>query len=150
VPDNLTIENFPNERRLELLVEAVVDYAFYLLNPQGRIVSWNPGAHRLKGYEADDIIGGNFAVFFTPEDRERGMPQLALNTAAKTGRFESEGWRVRKDGSQFWALAVLDAIREKNGELLGFVKITRDMTERREAQQRLLEARCGSGNWWKA
>jgi PAS domain S-box-containing protein len=140
VPDNLTIENFPNERRLELLVEAVVDYAFYLLNPQGRIVSWNPGAHRLKGYEADEIIGGNFAVFFTPEDRERGLPQLALNTAAKTGRFESEGWRVRKDGSQFWALAVLDAIREKNGELLGFVKITRDMTERREAQQRLLES----------
>jgi PAS domain S-box-containing protein len=103
VRDKRTIENLPTDRRLELLVEAVVDYALYLLNPQGRIVSWNPGASRLKGYEAEEIIGRDFAAFFSPEDRERGIPQIALSTAAKTGRFESEGWRVRKDGSRFWA-----------------------------------------------
>jgi PAS domain S-box-containing protein len=117
-----------------------VDYALYLLNPEGKIVSWNPGAHRLKGYEASEIIGQHFSRFFTREDRERGLPSIALQTAAREGRFESEGWRVRKDGSNFWALAVVDAIRDDEGVLLGFVKITRDMTERREAQQRFLKS----------
>jgi PAS domain S-box-containing protein len=135
-----TIENIPYERRLELLVHAVVDYALYLLSPEGYVVSWNPGARRLKGYEESEVVGRHFSHFFIPEDREQGVPKIALNVAASEGRFESEGWRLRKDGSKFWALAVLDAIRDENGELLGFVKITRDITQRREAQLRLLES----------
>jgi PAS domain S-box-containing protein len=127
------IETLPDERRLQLLVQAVVDYALILLNPDGFIVSWNTGARRLKGYEETEIVGQHFSRFFTPDDQRRGLPSTALRTAAETGRFESEGWRVRKDGSQFWALAVVDAVRDEEGELLGFVKITRDMTERREA-----------------
>jgi PAS domain S-box-containing protein len=136
----LTIEGIPHQRRLELLVDAVVDYALYLLNPNGEIVSWNPGARRLKGYEAKEVIGSRFHNFFTPEDQAQGFPDHALAIAARTGRFESEGWRIRKDGSRFWALAVIDAIRGDDGELLGFVKITRDMTERREAERRMLES----------
>ena len=135
-----TIEKLPHDKQLELLLAAVIDYALYLISPEGRIVSWNAGARRLKGYEEEEIIGREFAEFFTLEDRQRRLPQLALVTAAKTGRFESEGWRVRKDGSRFWALAIVDAIRDENDQLLGFVKITRDITERREAQQRLLES----------
>jgi len=136
---NKSIEALDHKRRLELLVHALVDYALYLLNPEGTIVSWNPGARRLKGYEDSEIIGQNFSRFFTREDRERGIPKVFLETAAREGRFESEGWRIRKDGSKFWALAVLDAIRDDNGDLLGFAKITRDMTERMEAQRELQE-----------
>jgi PAS domain S-box-containing protein len=128
-----TIETLPDERRLQLLVHAVVDYALFLLNPEGFVVSWNPGARRLKGYEEAEILGQHFSRFFTPEDQRRALPKTVLQTAAKEGRFESEGWRVRKDGSKFWALAVLDAVRDEQGELLGFVKITRDMTQRRDA-----------------
>jgi PAS domain S-box-containing protein len=127
------IETLPDERRLQLLVQAVVDYALILLNPDGFIVSWNTGARRLKGYDETEIVGQHFSRFFTPDDQTRGLPSTALRTAAETGRFESEGWRVRKDGSQFWALAVVDAVRDEKGELLGFVKITRDLTQRREA-----------------
>jgi PAS domain S-box-containing protein len=140
LPEKKTIESIPYERRLDLLVHAVIDYALYLINPEGYVVSWNPGARRLKGYEESEIVGQHFSQFFTPEDREQGVPKIALNVAAREGRFESEGWRLRKDGSKFWALAVLDAIRDENGELLGFVKITRDMTQRREVQMRLLES----------
>jgi PAS domain S-box-containing protein len=128
-----TIETLPDERRLQLLVRAVVDYAIYLLNPEGFIVSWNVGARRLKGYQDTEVIGQHFSRFFTPEDQEQRLPNVALITAAKEGRFENEGWRVRKDGSLFWALDVLDAIREENGELLGFVEITKDMTDRHES-----------------
>jgi PAS domain S-box-containing protein len=135
-----TIEHLPDERRQELLVQAVVDYALYLLNPEGRIVSWNPGARRLKGYAGSEIIGENFSRFFTPEDRAVGLPETSLREAAEHGRYESEGWRVRRDGTRFWALAVLDAIHDEDGQLLGFVKITRDMTERRAAQQQLLDS----------
>src|ERR1700733_10368783 len=98
VSGKLTIADVPHERRLELLVDAVVDYALYLLNPTGEIVSWNPGARRLKGYEADEVIGSRFHNFFTPEDRAKGLPDHALDMAARSGRFESEGWRIRKDG----------------------------------------------------
>jgi PAS domain S-box-containing protein len=139
LPPKSTIETLSDERRLALLVHAVVDYALYLLTPDGVIVSWNPGARRLKGYEESEIIGRHFSCFFMPEDQEGGQPKIALEIAAKEGRCESEGWRVRKDGSQFWALAVLDAIRDENGELLGFVKITRDMTERHDAAKRQVE-----------
>jgi PAS domain S-box-containing protein len=140
LPEKSTIETLPYERRLELLFHAVVDYAIYLLSPEGYIVSWNPGARRLKGYEDSEIIGEHFSRFFTPEDREQGLPKVALEVAAKEGRFESEGWRLRKDGSQLWVFSVVDAIRDEAGELLGFVKITRDMTERREAERRALES----------
>jgi PAS domain S-box-containing protein len=135
VSDHREIED---ARRLELLIDAVVDYAIYMISLDGRVMSWNAGAERLKGYSEAEIIGQPFARFFTPEDQKRGLPQHALATAAKYGRFESEGWRIRKDGSQFWALAVLDAIRDETGQLIGFAKVTRDMTERRKAQQELI------------
>jgi PAS domain S-box-containing protein len=135
VSDHREIED---ARRLELLIDAVVDYAIYMISLDGRVMSWNAGAERLKGYSEAEIIGQPFARFFTPEDQKRGLPQHALATAAKYGRFESEGWRIRKDGSRFWALAVLDAIRDETGQLIGFAKVTRDMTERRQAQQELI------------
>jgi PAS domain S-box-containing protein len=140
LPERASIERIPHERRLELLLHALIDYALYLLNPDGYIVSWNPGARRLKGYEESEIIGQHFSRFFIPDDRKRGLPQIALETAAREGRFESEGWRLRKDGSEFWALAVIDAIHDEDRNLLGFVKITRDMTERRATEQRSLES----------
>jgi PAS domain S-box-containing protein len=105
--------------RLQLLIDAVVDYAIYMIDLDGRVATWNSGARRLKGYTAEEIIGQPFARFFTPEDRERELPQQALRIAAEVGRFESEGWRVRRDGSRFWALAVIDAVRDENGELIG-------------------------------
>jgi PAS domain S-box-containing protein len=134
------ISELNDARRLQLLVDAVVDYAIYLIDLDGTVLSWNSGARRLKGYEASEIIGQSFTRFFTPEDREQGLPKRALSTAAAVGRFESEGWRVRKDGSRFWALAVLDAVHDEAGQLVGFAKVTRDLTERQEAQQRLLES----------
>jgi PAS domain S-box-containing protein len=124
------------ERRFRLLVEGVTDYAIYMLDPNGYIVNWNPGAERAKGYRREEIIGAHFSVFYTPNDREAGIPDKALGIAAKTGKYESEGWRVRKDGTTFWAGAVLNAIQSPEGELLGFAKITRDLTERRAADER--------------
>ncbi|HEX2589968.1 MAG TPA: PAS domain S-box protein [Rhizomicrobium sp.] len=129
-----------SERHFRLLVQSVTDYAIYMLDPTGTVVSWNAGAERIKGYRPAEIIGSNFANFFTPEDRTANVPNIALKGAFETGRFESEGWRVRKDGSRFWALAVIDAVRDEEGRLIGFAKITRDMTERREAQIRLERA----------
>jgi PAS domain S-box-containing protein len=124
----------------ERLVHAVVDYALFMLDADGRVVSWNPGAERLKGWSADEIMGRPYATFFTPEDRAAGVPDRALAVATEKGRYEAEGWRVRKDGTRFWALAVLDTIRDEDGRLLGFAKITRDMTERRETEERLRES----------
>jgi PAS domain S-box-containing protein len=118
----------------------VTDYAIYMISPEGLVLTWNSGATRLKGYEPSEIIGRPYATFFTPEDQAKGAPERALRTAAEMGRFETEGWRVRKDGTRFWALAVLDAIRDDKDVLLGFAKITRDMTEREQARQRLLES----------
>jgi PAS domain S-box-containing protein len=126
--------------RLQLLIDSVVDYAIYMIDLNGSVVSWNAGAARLKGYTAEQIIGQPFAKFFTPEDQAKELPREALAVAAKTGRFESEGWRVRADGSRFWALAVIDAVRDHEGELIGFAKVTRDITERRLEQSRLLES----------
>src|SRR5262249_22419715 len=125
---------------LQLLIDSVVDYAIYMIDLDGRVVSWNAGAERLKGYSASEIIGQSFRRFFTPEDQEQELPKRALETAARTGRFESEGWRGRKDGTRFWALAVVDAVRGENGNVVGFAKITRDMTERRREQEKLLES----------
>lgn len=128
------------EQRLALLVNSVTDYAIYMLDPQGTVVSWNAGARRFKGYDEHEILGANFALFFRPEDREAGLPETALATAAREGQFETQGWRVRKDGTHFWAHAVMDAIRGEDGELIGFAKITRDITESRAAEQALFES----------
>jgi PAS domain S-box-containing protein len=130
-----------SERHFRLLVQSVTDYAIYMLDPVGTVVSWNAGASRIKGYAALEIVGKNFAEFFAPEDRTAGLPQNALKVAREQGRYESEGWRLRKDGSRFWAFAVIDAVRDEDGNLLGFAKITRDMSERREAQLQLERAR---------
>jgi PAS domain S-box-containing protein len=124
----------------QLLIDAVVDYAIYMIDLDGRVASWNSGAARLKGYTAEEIIGQPFAKFFTPEDQAQEFPRRALATAAQTGRFESEGWRVRADGTRFWALAVIDAVRDHDGNLIGFAKVTRDMTDRRLEQTKLLES----------
>ncbi len=134
------IEELDAARRLQLLVEGVVDYAIYLVSLDGKVISWNSGARRLKGYEPAEIIGKPFESFFTEEDRASGLPSRALLEAKQHGRFENEGWRVRKDGSRFWALAVLDAVKDESGEVIGFAKITRDMTERESARQRLIES----------
>jgi len=129
------------ERSFRILVQGVTDYAIYMLDPEGRVTNWNAGAERIKGYAPDEIIGQHFSRFYTPEDFEAGVPKRALETARKTGRYEAEGWRVRKDGTHFWASVVIDAIKGDNGELIGFAKITRDMTEKRENQLRLEESR---------
>ncbi len=126
--------------RLQLLIDAVVDYAIYMIDPQGLVLSWNSGGTRLKGYSADEIIGRHFSEFYTSEDRAAGLPAKALATARESGRFHGEGWRVRKDGSRFWALVVVDAIRDTGGTLIGFAKVTRDITERQQAQITLLES----------
>ena len=129
------------ERRFRLLVQGVTDYAIYMLDTEGRVTNWNAGAERIKGYAPDEIIGEHFSRFYTPEDFDAGVPFKALETARTTGRYEAEGWRVRKDGTRFWASVVIDAVNDDDGELIGFAKITRDMTEKREAQLRLEESR---------
>lgn len=123
--------------RYRLLVEAVTDYAIYMLDPEGRITSWNPGAQRFKGYAADEIIGQHFSQFYGEEDRRTGLPARALEISAREGKFESEGWRIRKDGSRFWAHVVIDPIRSPDGHLVGYAKITRDLTERKAAEHAL-------------
>jgi PAS domain S-box-containing protein len=129
-----------SERRYRRLIEAVVDYAIFQLDPNGNVATWNPGAERIKGYAQSEILGKHFSTFYTEEDINASVPQRALETAAQTGKFESEGWRVRKDGSMFWASVVIDAIRDEDGKLVGFAKITRDISERLEAQQNLQAA----------
>ena len=126
---------FESERSFRLLVENVADYALYMLDPTGMVSSWNIGAQRIKGYLPAEILGQHFSRFYTDTDRANGKPARALATAEQHGRYEEEGWRVRKDGTFFWASVIIDPIRE-NGELVGFAKITRDITERREAQIR--------------
>jgi PAS domain S-box-containing protein len=128
-----------SERAFSLLVSSVVDYAIYMLDLQGRVVSWNAGAECIKGYSAAEITGEHFSRFYTAEDRELGLPQKGLEAAAVVGRFESEGWRVRKDGRRIWASVVIDAIKD-DGELIGYAKVTRDMTEKRAAEERLRQA----------
>jgi PAS domain S-box-containing protein len=123
-----------SEESYRLLVEGVRDYAIYMLDPKGYVRNWNPGAKRIKGYDAEEVIGKHFRKFYTEEDREAGVPEQALKVAARDGRYEDEGWHARKDGSQFYALVVIDAIRDDKGELVGFAKITRDITQQREAQ----------------
>lgn len=123
--------------RFELLVQSVTDYAIYMLDVEGHVTSWNAGARRFKGYEAEEIIGQHFSRFYTAEERQREIPRIALETAEREGRFEAEGWRVRKDGTRFWANVVIDPIRDPVGNLIGFAKVTRDLTERRAAEEEL-------------
>src|ERR1700755_2367007 len=127
---------FESERSFRLLVEGVADYALFMLDPSGIVTSWNIGAQRIKGYTPAEILGQHFSRFYTQTDRANGKPARALATARQTGRYEEDGWRVRKDGPFFWASVVIDPIYE-DGQLVGFAKITRDMTERREAQLKL-------------
>jgi formate hydrogenlyase transcriptional activator len=135
-----------SEQRFRLLVENVKDYAIFMLDAEGRVATWNSGAERVKGYRSDEIIGHHFSQFYLREDIESGKPNKELLTAAAQGRFEDEGWRVRKDGSRFWANVMITAVRDKNGKVLGFSKVTRDFTERKKAEEavRLNEERFRS------
>jgi PAS domain S-box-containing protein len=128
-----------SEQRFRLLVEDVEGYAVFLLDPDGHVTTWNAGAARMKGYRAEEIVGRHFSVFYPEEAVQAGLPQQALRQAQEQGRFEAEGWRVRKDGSRFWANVVLTALRDEAGRLRGFSKVTRDLTERRQAQDELEE-----------
>ncbi|WP_016835338.1 PAS domain-containing sensor histidine kinase [Herbaspirillum lusitanum] len=129
-----------SEQQFRLLVQGVTDYAIYMLSPEGRVTNWNAGAQRIKGYTADEVIGMHFSSFYTETDRSDGLPERALATAAEQGRYEQEGLRVRKDGSTFWAHVIVDAIRSELGDLIGFAKVTRDVTERRETALALSRA----------
>ena len=130
----------PADQQFRLLVSSVSDYAIYLLDGAGRVASWNVGAERIKGYRADEIIGRSFAEFYAPEDRASGLPEQNLAKARREGRFQSEGWRVRKDGRRFWALVLSDTVRDDAGEVIAFAKITRDISERRVRETRLRES----------
>jgi PAS domain S-box-containing protein len=139
-PVNPVAESTSDDSRYRLLIEAVTDYAIYMLDASGIVTSWNPGAQRFKGYAPSEIIGQHFSRFYTEEDRKQGIPALALETASQKGKFESEGWRVRKDGSRFWAYVVIDPIRKATGEVVGFAKITRDLSERKAAEDALKQS----------
>ena len=123
--------------RYEQLVQSVVDYAIYMIDTTGRVVSWNAGAERIKGYRAEEVIGRHFSLFFTPQDCAAGRPEWLLEQALEQGVAQDEGWRVRKDGTQFWALAALDVIRDDQGQVIGLAKVTRDITDRRETALQL-------------
>ena len=130
-----------SERRFRLMVESVVDYAIFMLDPEGRVASWNAGAQRIHGYSAAEIIGQHFSRFYPPEDAEARRPQQELDVAAREGRFEEESWRARNDGSTFWASVVVTAVRDDTGKLLGFAKVTRDLTERKRVEGEMVRAR---------
>ena len=134
------VELRASEERFRMLVQSVTDYAIYMLDPKGRVSSWNAGAERFKGYRADEIMGEHFSRFYTEEDREAGIPRIALETAEREGRFEAEGWRVRKDGARFWASVIIDPIRDDNGALVGFAKVTRDLSEKRAIEEQLRQS----------
>ncbi len=133
-----------SERRFRLMVESVVDYAIFMLDSDGRVASWNAGAQRILGYSADEIVGESLSQFYPREDLERGEPQVELGAAKAEGRFEQEGWCVRKDGSTFWANAVVTAVRDDTGKLLGFAKVTRDLTERNRVEAELIRAKVAA------
>ena len=128
------------ERRFHLLIDAVTEYAIFMLDTAGNVVSWNPGAERIKGYSSAEILGQHFSRFYTEDDRRKGLPRTALATAERTGKYEAEGWRCRKDGTTFMANVVINAIRHASGRLLGFAKITRDITEKKAAEEQLRQA----------
>ena len=129
-----------DEDRYRLLIDSITDYAIYMLDPSGIVTSWNPGARRFKGYEGREIIGKHFSTFYTPEDREAGLPAKALSIARTEKRFEGEGWRLRKDGTRIWVNVVIDPIIDSNGALIGYAKVTRDLTERKQSENLLLKS----------
>ena len=138
----MATSSFPLHRideneRFRLLVDAITDYAIYMLDVDGFVSSWNAGARRFKGYDDAEIVGQHFSRFYTEEDQLKGMPQKALRIAAAEGRFETEGWRLRKDGSRFWAHVIVDPVKDIDGHVIGFAKVTRDLSERRRAQDAL-------------
>jgi len=137
---NRTLAHIGRDRRFEVLVNAIKDFAIYLLDREGFVASWNSGAKRFKGYTAEEIIGQHFSCFYTEEDRADGLPQRALDIAAATGSFEAEGWRVRKDGTRFWTSVVIDPVLDEDGALIGYAKVTRDVTDKRAAERALLES----------
>src|SRR3712207_2984606 len=126
-----------SEERFRLLVEGVRDYAIFMLDPEGRVTTWNPGAQRIKGYHEEEIVGEHFSIFYTDEDVERGHPADELRLAAAEGSYREEGIRVRKDGSTFWANVLITALRDGEGNLRGFAKVTRDITERKKSEKEL-------------
>ena len=130
---------FGDESIFRLFVDQVTDYAIFLLTPTGEVATWNPGAERIKGYRAGEIVGRNFRIFYPPEDLASGKPEHELERATRDGRFEDEGWRVRKDGSRFWANVIITAVRDHQGHLIGFGKVTRDLTERKRAEEQMRE-----------
>ena len=132
------------EESFRLMVESVADYGIVMLDPYGRVVSWNTGAQRIEGYSAEEIVGQHFSRFYPREDIDRGTPQRDLDVVTAKGRFEDEGWRVRKDGSTFWANVVFTAIRDQVGNLRGFAKLTRDLTERRKVEAELTNAKSAA------
>lgn len=123
-----------------MLIESITDYAMFMLDLSGHVVSWNAGAERLKGYRADEIVGQHFSRFYSEEDVAHGNQAKGLDIAAREGRFEEEGWRVRKDGSLFWANAIITALRDEAGQLRGFAKVIRDVTERNQAEKKMANA----------
>ena len=137
----LRLDREAQERRFRLLDEGVTDYAIYMLDIDGNVASWNAGAERAKGYTQAEILGRHFSCFYSLEEQAAGLPQRGLATARDTGKFQSEGWRYRKDGSRFWSSVLIDAIHDENNAIIGYAKITRDVTERREQEERLLEAK---------
>jgi PAS domain S-box-containing protein len=140
VTRDLTRRRQEDEQRTSVTVASVMDYAIFMLDPQGTITSWNLGAERAKGYRADEAIGRNLSIFYTPEDQAAGRPMYLLRRAQDEGRVEDEGWRVRKDGSRFWADVVITRVNDASGKLIGFTKVTRDLTERRRAEEQLRQA----------
>lgn len=141
----LLLEQREQERHFRLLVQGVKDYAIYMLDPQGHVVNWNAGAERAKGYRAEEVVGEHFSLFYTPEDRLAGLPHQCLETARREGRFEAQGIRLRKDGTPFWTSVVIEAIKDEDGKLIGFAKITRDITERRQYENDLLQGQGTGG-----
>ena len=133
-------DDLSDAARLQLFIDAVTDYAIFMLDPQGYVTSWNSGALRIKGYTAREIVGQHFSRFYSEADRVAGEPARALRTALESGRYEAEGWRIRKDGTPFWANVVIDPVRDPQGVLIGYAKVTRDITERRTAQAALQRA----------
>lgn len=143
IPEDLVASDgmaIPEQERFRLLVEAVTDYALYMLDAGGYVASWNPGAERAKGYSREEVLGQHFSRFYTEEDRAAGLPERALSIASRQGRFEGEGWRMRKDGTRMWAHVIIDPIRTAEGKLIGFAKITRDLTERMKAHEELRQS----------
>lgn len=143
-PPNISNKNAQTSREvaqrsdlLQLLVDSIKDYAILFLDNEGTILTWNSAAERLKGWKAEEIIGQNFVRFYPPEDVARGKTEMELRVAREEGRFEDEGWRVRKDGSRFWANVIITALRDKDGKLVGFGKVTRDLTERRLNEEKI-------------